>query len=53
MKVCTENNNNFGFEKNTIVVDNTPLSQYELQKETHRAILKPPADIIQHTYLVV
>jgi hypothetical protein len=37
----------------TIVVDNTPLSQYELPKETHREILKPNANIIQHTYLVV
>ena len=25
MKVSTENDNNFGYEKNTIVVDNIPL----------------------------
>ena len=29
------------------------LSQYELPKETHREMLTPNADIIQHTYLVV
>jgi hypothetical protein len=27
MKVSTENNNNFGYEKITILVDNMPLSQ--------------------------
>ena len=27
MKVSTENDNNFGYEKITIVVDNIPLSQ--------------------------
>ena len=26
MKVSTENDNNFGYEKNTILVDNIPLS---------------------------
>ena len=26
MKVSTENDNNFGYEKNTIVVDNMPLN---------------------------
>ena len=28
MKVSTENDNNFGYEKITIVVDNIPLSIY-------------------------
>jgi hypothetical protein len=28
MKVSTENDNNFGYEKITIVVDNIPLSCY-------------------------
>jgi len=27
MKVSTENDNNFGYEKITVVVDNIPLSQ--------------------------
>ena len=30
MKVSTENDNNFGYEKITIVVDNIPLSQKEI-----------------------
>jgi hypothetical protein len=30
MKVSTENNNNFGYEKITIVVDNIPLSMLDL-----------------------
>ena len=29
MKVSTENDNNFGYEKITIVVDNIPLKQNE------------------------
>ena len=29
MKVSTENDNNFGYEKITIVVDNIPLRQIE------------------------
>jgi hypothetical protein len=28
-KVSTENDNNFGYEKNTIVVDNMPLTYKE------------------------
>jgi hypothetical protein len=28
MKVSTENDNNFGYEKNTIVVDNMPLMNW-------------------------
>jgi hypothetical protein len=30
MKVSSENDNNFGYEKNTIVVDNIPLSKETL-----------------------
>ena len=28
MKVSMENDNNFGYEKNTILVDNIPLNRY-------------------------
>jgi hypothetical protein len=28
MKVSTENNNNFGYEKNKILVDNNPLKRF-------------------------
>jgi len=39
MKVKTENDNNFGYEKITIVVDNMPLS-FDLTKETLSENLK-------------
>jgi len=32
MKVSTENDNNFGYEKITIVVDNMPLRQHITHK---------------------
>jgi hypothetical protein len=32
MKVSTENDNNFGYEKITIVVDNMPLEAYKSLK---------------------
>jgi hypothetical protein len=33
MKVSTENHNNFGYEKITILVDNIPLSQHQMLKK--------------------
>jgi hypothetical protein len=42
MKVSTENDNNFGYEKITIVVDNIPLSQIRLGDEPdHHGFLQP------------
>ena len=32
MKVSTENNNNFGYEKITIVVDNMPLKDFKIPR---------------------
>ena len=37
----------------TVNMETTSSNIYELPKETHRTILTPNADIIQHTYLVV
>ena len=37
----------------TVNMETTGSYIYELPKETHRTILTPNADIIQHTYLVV
>jgi hypothetical protein len=33
MKVSTENHNNFGYEKITILVDKIPLSQHQMLKK--------------------
>jgi hypothetical protein len=40
MKVSTENDNNFGYEKITILVDNIPLNKYDniTTASTHTAI---------------
>jgi hypothetical protein len=41
MKVSTENDNNFGYEKNMIVVDNMPLILYRkyIIKNNNRQLL--------------
>jgi hypothetical protein len=49
MKVSTENDNNFGYEKITILVDNIPLSfiiitysVYDLKLEAHMSLYHSP-----------
>jgi hypothetical protein len=41
MKVSTKNNNNFGYEKITIVVDNIPLIQFFTLKLLGQITSKP------------
>jgi hypothetical protein len=43
MKVSTENDNNFGYEKITILVDNMPLSKERLTRYDYNlTIMKSP-----------
>ena len=39
MKVSMENDNNFGYEKITIVVDNIPLRHFFYKKKTNLTVI--------------
>jgi len=48
MKVSTENDNNFGYEKITILVDNIPLSRETAKQPFIKDHVYGPMQLIQY-----